>query len=196
MRLQRIEQHDKDAGGSDLFKGQHVRAVVECYNCNKPRCIYGKYSFTGSVLKLSMEERVKRETELEQFQEAGFMCGEACPVEGMETKRSIRCGAFVETQYYTFAKKTTTKESAEICCNCCNDKDLVTKEQVAESVKLDGGTPLPICKHCLDQKITPPTVNASTNFFEKAKQAASAKKRQLDTAVSKGYRKGRKSKKA
>lgn len=41
----------------------------------------------------------------------------------------------------------------------------------------------------------PPTTGASMNFFVQAKQAKAAKKRALDTVVSRGLRKGRGTKK-
>ena len=64
-----------------------------------------------------------------------------------------------------------------------------------EKVTLNGGTPLPFCKHCLAKRISPPTINVITNFAEKAKETNTKRKRQLDDAVSKGHRKGRSNKK-
>ncbi len=42
---------------------------------------------------------------------------------------------------------------------------------------------LPLCNYCLEHKITPPTVNALTNIFDKHKEEQVKEKRKLDTAV-------------
>ncbi len=65
-----------------------------------------------------------------------------------------------------------------------------------EKLDMNGKTPLPLCKHCLGKNITPPTTQAATNFFVKAKQKRDAKKRKLDEVVEKGFRKGRGARKA
>ena len=127
--------------------------------------------------------------DLELFKE-GFICGTAWPVVGFDIRQSIRCGEFVESQYYVFARKSKDL-NVEICCFCGNDEDIMTAEQIAEKVDCGGRSPLPLCDYCLSQNITPPMVNATTNFLEKAKRDTSKRKRQLESAVSKGYRRGR-----
>ncbi len=46
-----------------------------------------------------------------------------------------------------------------------------------------------LCNYCLDNKITPPTVNTLTNIFDKHKEEQVKEKRKLDAAVSKDQKK-------
>ena len=180
---------DKDAGGSSLFKGERVRDVATCITCDKVRCIYGMYSERKVGRNLSKNQMEKRMSKLEAFKE-DFVCGMECPVDELHTRQSIRCGEFVESQYFVFARNTDNL-TTQMCCFCCSEEDIMTTNQIAEKVDCGGKAPLPLCKHCLDLRITPPMVNASTNFAKKSKEGKSKKKRQADWAVASGYRKAR-----
>lgn len=46
-----------------------------------------------------MQNKNKKEVDI--FKEEVFVCGDACPVKGYDTKKSIRCGGFVEIKYYS-----------------------------------------------------------------------------------------------
>ena len=108
------------------------------------------------------------------------------------SRHTTRCGQFIESQYYTFGSSTSgRKVNVKICCFCCNDKDLVSVDQIKAKFDCGGQTPLPLCEYCLGQSIKPPLVRASTNFAEKEKQKQATKKRQLDEMESRGLRKGR-----
>ena len=175
-----------------MFKGERVRDVVECSNCSKPRCIYSSYSLSSKQhYNLSKDVQKKKLAELELFKDSDYICGDKCPVEPFVTKQSIKCGQFVESMYYGFAKSKGKGKVIAICCFCSNDEDLVEKEEVM--LKL-GTTksPLPICQDCFGRNISPPVVNAVTNFATKATMTKKRKKKQLDAAVAKNYRKGRK----
>lgn len=147
----------------------------------KPRCVYAYNAL--SRMKLSASEREERLEQIELWRDNGFVCGDACPVEAFETKQSIRCGDYVESQYYTFAKNTKKKEdegegesededegktlNVKICCFCCNDDELVSTERIMEKHTYNGHVPLPLCEFCFGLNIKPPAVKAATNFFEK-----------------------------
>jgi hypothetical protein len=191
-----VKKHNKadtKAGGTKLFKDERVRDVVECSNCSKPCCIYSLYSLNSKQhYNLSKDQQKGKLAELELFKDSDYVCGDKCPVEPFVTKQSIKCGQFVESMYYGFAKSNKGKgEVNAVCCFCSNDEDLVEKEIVME--KLDTTkSPLPICQDCFDRNISPPVVNTVTNFATKATVNKKRKKKQLDSAVAKNYRKGRK----
>ena len=107
-----------------------------------PRC-HLKYTVTplghlhSPGLNLSQQDQRKLLQELENFKE-NYTCGDACPVEGYETRRIVRCGDFVETQYFTFANGRDDWNSA-ICCYCCSDENVLSLDQMKK--KFDtGGT--------------------------------------------------------
>ena len=60
---------DTDAGGSNLFKGQKVRDIVPCTECQFPRCIYSMYKLNSSILGLSKSQQKKCLDELDKFKD-------------------------------------------------------------------------------------------------------------------------------
>ena len=99
---------DDTAGGSKLFKGDKVRDIAICNNCNFGRAIYSMWKINSTQQGLSKQEQQKGLKDLETFKES-YLCGDACTVEGFETKRTLRCGKMIESQYFTFAKKSTNE---------------------------------------------------------------------------------------
>ena len=86
------------------------------------------------------EQQIARLAELEAFKESGYVCGDACTVEGFNTRHTVRCGQFVESMYYTFGSSTSgLKVNVKICCFCCNEKDLVSVEQIKGKIECGGG---------------------------------------------------------
>ena len=181
---------DKDAGGSDLFKGQNVRDIVECTKCSFPRIIVSKHTLHNRKPTLSRKEKKALLDELEDFKES-YICGDPCPVDGFETKRDLRCGDFVQTQYFTFAKGKGNKDwSSNLCCFCCNSEDLLTIDEMKDEYpRLGGKQPLRLCKYCVSLKIEPPTTNASAKYSEKSAQEKTAKKRRRDHVSKMGLKK-------
>ena len=177
---------DVAAGGTKLFKGERVREVVVCSGCSKVRCIYSLYALQSKHNKLSKNAQKEKLAQLEAFKNGAYVCGDKCPVEPFVTKQSMRCGQFMESMYYGFARKKGNLSI--ICCHCSNDEDIVPKVEVMEKLNTNKKTPLPICRDCFDRNISPPIVNSVTNFVQKAALDQSRKKRQLDSTMEKGYR--------
>eukprot|EP00957_Ditylum_brightwellii_P188967 14385122-Ditylum_brightwellii.AAC.1 len=134
---------------------------------------------------------------MQTFKEEGYVCGDACLVEGYHTKKSIRCGNFVESQYYKLGG--TKKESkgelvgqlvdVDICCFCCSEEDIVSSDAIKEKYNTGGKNLLPLCEVCFSLDIKPPTTNAATDFGEKKQQEQSSKRKRLGVVVSKGHQK-------
>ena len=95
--------------------------------------------------------------QLEAFKD-NYVCGDACPVDGFETKRDLRCGDFVEVQYFTYARGMNDWP-VDICCYCCNSEDLLTVDEMKEAYDTGGKQPLRLCKYCKSLNIEPPTTN-------------------------------------
>ena len=178
------QKADADAGGSDLFKGSKVRDIARCTMCSFPRIIVSKSALNKRTPKLSQKEKKQLLNQLEDFK-GEYVCGDPCPVDGFETKRDIRCGDFVETQYFTFAKGNNNW-SVDICCYCCNDEDLLSVDKMKEKFNTGGKQPLRLCNYCASLKIQPPTTNAAPKHNEKSDQDKTSKKRQREVAVSVG----------
>ena len=169
---------DNDVGGSSLFKGLNVRDIAKCNMCSFPRNIYSFKGLKKRKPKLSPNERNDLLDQLESFKDS-YVCGDVCPVDGYESKRDLRCGDFVEVQYYTFAKKNNNW-SKDICCYCLNSDELLTLDEMKQTFNTGGKQPLPLCTYCVSLNVKPPTTNASTRFTEKSIQEKRCKKRMRD----------------
>ena len=103
------------------------------------------------------------------------MCGDAYPVKGYDTKRPMRCGYFVEPQYYSFGGTKKDDEEGrgscfvnpDISCICCNMEDLVSSDDIKNNFNVGGRVPLPLCNFCFSLNIEPPSTNAATIFLKK-----------------------------
>ena len=60
---------DKTAGGSKLFKGDKVRGIAVCQDCNFPRIIATMSQLISRGLGLSKTDQKKRLDELEAFKD-------------------------------------------------------------------------------------------------------------------------------
>ena len=180
---------DTEAGGSDLFKGSRVRDIVKCNECDFPRIIVSMNALKNRKPKLSRQEQRQLLAQLDVFKD-NYVCGDACPVDGFETKRDLRCGDFVEVQYFTYARGTNDWP-VDICCYCCNTEDLLTVDKMKEAYDTGGKQPLRLCKYCKSLNIQPPTTNASTNHVDKAAQQKRAKKQKRTSAVAMGLKRAK-----
>jgi len=92
---------------------------------------------------------------------------------------SLRCGDFVETQYFTYAKGTND-QPVDICCYCCSPDDLLTVDAMKRLFDCGGQQPLRLCAPCAELEIKPlmTNANAATSFVEKKQQRKASKKRQ------------------
>ena len=99
-------------------------------------------------------------------------------MEGYETKRTLRCGHMLESQYFTFAKKATNNWSVDICCMCASDENLLSVDEMKDKFPEVGGkTPLRMCNFCAGLGIMPPTTSAARSFPDKKAQQKVSKKR-------------------
>ena len=171
------KNNDDEAGGSKLFKGDKVCDIVICNKCNFSRAIYSMLKINSKQQHLSKRQQKERLEDLESFKES-YECGDECTVEGFETKRTLRCGSMMESQYFTFAKKSTNEWSADICCMCASDESLLSVDEMKEKFPEVGGkTPLRMCNFCADLGIMPPTTNAARSYTDKKAQEKVVKKR-------------------
>jgi len=102
-------------------------------------------------------------------------------------QKDLRCGDFVEVQYFTYARGANDWP-VDICCYCCNTEDLLTVDEMKEAYDTGGKQPLRLCKYCKSLNIEPPTTNASTNHVDKAAQQKRAKKQKRNSAVAMGLK--------
>ena len=102
------------------------------------------------------------------------MCGDVCLVDDFVTKQNLRCGDFVEGQYFTYAKGTNDWP-CDMCCFCCNVDDVLSQDEMKNEYDTGGRQPLLLCRFCVSLKVRPPVTNASTNFVEKMQQKSHKK---------------------
>ena len=126
------KNNDDEAGGSKLFKGDKVCDIVICNKCNFSRAIYSMLKINSKQQHLSKRQQKERLEDLESFKES-YECGDECTVEGFKTKRTLRCGSMMESQYFTFAKKSTNEWSADICCMCASNEALLSVDEMKEN---------------------------------------------------------------
>ena len=148
------------------------------------------YAISSGKLALSKIQQKQRLDELDKFKDT-CVCGDSCTVEGFETRWTLRCGDFVETQYFTYAKGTND-HSVDICCYCCSPDDLLTVDEMKKVFDCGGQQPLRLCASCAELKIKPPMTNAATSFVKKKQQNKAAKKRTAGVFPEMGGRRQRK----
>ena len=71
-----------------MFKGDKVRDIAVCQDCNFPRIIAAMSQLNSRGLGLSKTEQKKRLDELETFKDS-YVCGDPFPVKGFETRRAL-----------------------------------------------------------------------------------------------------------
>ena len=67
----------------------------------------------------------------------------------------------------------------------------MTTEKNSDKVDCGGRSSLPLCKNFLGHSVTPPLVNAFTNFAKKLKANKAKRKRQANWDATSGFRKVR-----
>ena len=67
--------------------------------------IYSMHALYNRTPRLPNKEKKIILQKLEDFKET-YVCGDVCLVDDFVTKQNLRCGDFVEGQYFTYAKKT------------------------------------------------------------------------------------------
>ena len=124
-----------------LYTGQNVRDFVQCFRCQKMRCVFAAKQLT------SVEQR-----ELEELkQDTLFTCGSSLlppfhPLQGKAFMRSqLTCTDSVERSYYT-CKLARPK----ICHNCGTDEQDLSEEPLLTKKFRQV---LPSCNNCREAGI-------------------------------------------
>ena len=95
------------------FRAMKVRLTVNCDSCRGPRCIYS----TNSIGCNNGPSQVQL-TNLERSIENGYVCGHKIDTEGFYARHHLRCGDYVESQYYR--PDTGTKGGRIVTAECCS----------------------------------------------------------------------------
>ena len=171
------------------FVATKVRAIVKCDDCGAPRCVYSN----NGVGRKGGPTSAQKE-HLEQWIEHGYICGNKVPIETFYIRQKIRCGAYIESQYYNPSKNAVAGGriiTEHACAICYTLEDAVSVEEIKKKRTLGGKNPLPLCRYCFDSRLKVPTTAGSSNKRQKKQQDDTEKKRQLESAVASGRRKGR-----
>ncbi len=124
------ETQKKNTG---IFTGQNVRLVINCVECEKPRCVFATSRLT---------ERQETHAVITKSSEI-YTCGAAFAEPGeflynvCQTKVALQCGDHVEFAYYV------KYPASSICCQC----GLVDGERSPELL-LKYKIVLPLCNSC------------------------------------------------
>ena len=151
------------------------------------------HDFAIGMKKGPKEEELKY---LEHSPENSYVCGAAIDGSaGFFMKQQLRCGDFIESQYYNPSKGLVGGRimTDDICAICYDPDDIVSVDEIKRSRNIGGKNPLPICRYCFDKKVEIPCSGGRTNMKQKADQDVQAKRKQLEECVQSGRRKGRKS---
>ena len=78
------------------------------------------------------------------------MCGNKVSIEGIYIRWKIRCGAYVESQYYNPLTNATSGLrflTDDVCAICFIRDDLVPAEEIRQKRDTGGKNPFPICRY-------------------------------------------------
>lgn len=182
-------QHSKECDKQHTFSATKVRLTVPCDDCGAHRAIYSNHAI-GTPKGPSKKQLESLERSLEN----GYTCGKAVKsAGGFFVKMQLRCGDYIESQYYNPATGLKGKRilTPDICAICYDMGDIVSADEIRKEKNIGGKNPLLICRYCFDKNIEVPCSGGRTNVKQKKDQAKRAKKRQLDKDVVEGRRKVR-----
>ena len=133
---------------------------------------------------------------LQRSLEDGYVCGGKVKSCGGHffSRRALRCMDPIESQLYNPATGTKGGRivTEDVCSLCYVKEDLISVDELIMKCDVGGKMPLTICKHCFDTGVVPPCSGARRkNVAQATRQSKAKKKRQLDEAVKKGRKKGR-----
>ena len=171
------------------FRTTKVRLSVNCDSCGGPRCIYSTHSIgsTNGPSQLQL-------TNLERSLENGYVCGHKIDTDRFYAMHHLRCGDYVESQYYM--PDTGTKGGRIVTANCCSicfsHDSILSVCEIRNNRNLGGNIHLVVCRHCFDSNFEIPTSGGRANMKHKKQQEKSNKRKSMDIAVQNGRRKERK----
>ncbi len=121
---------------------QRVRAVVQCSDCLKVRCLY-------SWRMLTAAQKESLEVLLDSLH---YSCGSVVVPVGhslygvVYSDERLLCAAPVSSAFYTAAARLD--EKAEICAHCSSEDDLID----ITALKTQFAVVLPCCRACVNLK--------------------------------------------
>ena len=87
----------------------------------------------------------------------------------------MRCGDFVEVQYFTYARGMNDWP-VDTCCYCCNTEELLTVDEMKNAYDTCSKQPLRLC---------------TANYIDKAAQQKRAKEQKRTSAVAMGLKRAK-----
>lgn len=160
------EEKKAIAKSKEIDKGRNfhktrVRAIVPCDKCSAPRCIY-----SNKAIGVKGGPSTANKEELDRwFDREGYICGKDVPSNGFYVMRKVRCGDFVESQYYNPPDNAANRGrliTDDVCAMCFSDDDIVSRDEIIAKRDIGGHNPLLICRHCFDLGLKVPTSGGST----------------------------------
>lgn len=133
------EAKEIDKNNRKLLVKAKVRAVIECTNCFKPRCVY-------SISKLSAEEVIA----VNRMKESRFYsCGSALfpqdspLISSVVVKEAVTCACPMELQYYN----AVLTHFPQVCYYCATEQCLLDDETTLD-LRKNYAVVLPLCFIC------------------------------------------------
>ena len=135
-------KHNKDADWekrrqqdkSKTWEASKLREVAICKLCGATRCVFSKCA-VGSKNGPTTEELTRLQQSIESN---GYVCGDRIKGCGSKfySKRAMRCGNYIESQYYNPTMGTKGGRivvSDNLCAICYVEDDIVTPNEDDES---------------------------------------------------------------
>jgi hypothetical protein len=121
------------------YIGQKVCGIVNCFRCQKPRCVYATKPLTSNHRQLLQE--VQNTTV--------FACGTAFllpghPLEGRVYTKTLTCSASVQRAFYT-----SSFAVFDVCSHCGGKDGEILKSERRRRC----GPELPFCKECSNYEV-------------------------------------------
>jgi len=187
---QKAVRYSKTLDKGHSFAASKLRATVPCDSCGAVRCIFSDNDVdTKKGPSTIIFERLVRNLE------NGYICGNPINEDGgLFVKRQIRCGDFIESQYYNPSSgvKGGRIVTKDICAICYETEEIVQIDEIRKKRDVGGKNPLLICRHCFNKNFEIPCSGGRVNVKQKEAQAKTTKRKCLDKHTESGRRKGRK----
>ena len=146
--------------GKSLFHPGWVRAVVECNDCGKRRCVYAYPSLGASFVQCVADlVAVMQEPGYEYVCGGGLFGLASDPVPHpastaiFHVRRNLSCALEIESHYYT-----SNVGLKAICCRCSSEHDHLSVDELetaAMSNKAGKRKARPLCRECYVNGLKP-----------------------------------------
>ncbi len=125
----------------------------------------------------------------ERMLENGYFCGMNITKDEFFARQVLMCGDLVESQIYmpTSGTKGGQVKILNVWAIGFANSHIVSHEEIWAEMDVKGKNPIPVWQFCFDLDVDFPTSEGQTNYAQKTKKEKTCKKKQLDSAVKKGY---------